>query len=616
MVKLRTRKWFLILFLLVILVSQAVAGNIPEDVPLYKKAEAPLELRVDDLLSRMTLDEKIGQMTMAERGSIRPEEVTKYFIGSVFSGGGSFPWPNTPQSWARMYDDYQQAALETRLGIPMLYGTDAVHGHNNLKGATIFPHNIGLGATRDPELIRRVAEFTALETAATGVDWTFSPCVAVARDERWGRTYESFGETPQLQRLLVGPYIKGLQRPNGEMKGRYIVATAKHYLGDGGTVWGTGDAGFMIDRGDVIVSEEELRAVHLPGYLEAIKAGVGSVMVSFNSYQGLKMHAHRYLITDVLKKELGFNGIVVTDWEGIHELDAPDYYGQVVQAVNAGIDLFMEPNTWRHFVSTLKQAVLNGDVSAERIDDAVRRILYVKFRAGLFETPYTDRTLLAQEVIGCAAHRAVAREAVRKSLVLLKNEGNLLPLPKRARIYVAGLNADDLGNQCGGWTITWQGASGGITTGTTIREGIERAVNGEGRLVSDLKAADVAVVVVGEKPYAEGVGDNGQLALAWEDVQILKKVKAAGKPVVVIIVSGRPLLIADYLGDWDAVVAAWLPGSEGQGVADVLFGDYNFTGKLPVTWPKSLEQLPINYGDADYDPLFPYGYGLTMELEK
>ena len=400
------------------------------------------------------------------------------------------------------------------------------------------------------------------------------------------------------------------------MKGRYIVATAKHYLGDGGTVWGTGDAGFMIDRGDVIVSEEELRAVHLPGYLEAIKAGVGSVMVSFNSYQGLKMHAHRYLITDVLKKELGFNGIVVTDWEGIHELDAPDYYGQVVQAVNAGIDLFMEPNTWRHFVSTLKQAVLNGDVSAERIDDAVRRILYVKFRAGLFETPYTDRTLLAQEVIGCAAHRAVAREAVRKSLVLLKNEGNLLPLPKRARIYVAGSNADDLGNQCGGWTITWQGASGGITTGTTIREGIERAVNGEGRLVSDLKAADVAVVVVGEKPYAEGVGDNGQLALAWEDVQILKKVKAAGKPVVVIIVSGRPLLITDYLGDWDAVVAAWLPGSEGQGVADVLFGDYNFTGKLPVTWPKSLEQLPINYGDADYDPLFPYGYGLTMELEK
>jgi beta-glucosidase len=515
-----------------------------------------------------------------------------------------------------MYDNYQQAALNTRLGIPIIYGTDAVHGHNNLKGATIFPHNIGLGATRDPELIRRIGEITALETAATGVDWTFSPCVAVARDERWGRTYESFGETPELQRLLVGPYIKGLQGPNGEMKGRYIVATAKHYLGDGGTNWGTGDGGFWIDRGDVTVSEEELRAIHLPGYVEAIQAGVGSVMVSFNSFQGLKMHEHRYLITDVLKNELGFTGIVVSDWEGIKEIDTPDYYNKVVRAVNAGIDLFMEPNTWRNFITALKKAVLNGDVSEERIDDAVRRILRVKFQAGLFEAPFTDRSLMAQGVIGNQEHRAVAREAVRKSLVLLKNEHNLLPLAKEARIYIDGSNADDIGNQCGGWTITWQGASGRITTGTTIRAGIERAIKGRGRIVSNLNAADVAVVVVGEKPYAEGVGDNRKLTLAWQDLQVLEQVKAAGKPVVVLLVSGRPLMITDDLKDWDAVVVAWLPGTEGQGIADVLFGDYNFVGKLPITWPKSLDQLPINDGDEDYDPLFPYGYGLTMDLEN
>lgn len=610
------RKWLLVFCLFVVLMSHGLAQSGSEEVPLYKEAKAPIDLRVEDLLSRMTLDEKIGQMTQAERGSIQPKEVATFFIGSVLSGGGSSPQPNTPQSWAKMYDNYQQAALNTRLGIPIIYGTDAVHGHNNLKGATIFPHNIGLGAARDPELLRRIGEITALETAATGVDWTFSPCVAVARDERWGRTYESFGETPELQRLLVGPYIKGLQGPNGEMKGRYVVATAKHYLGDGGTNWGTGDGGFWIDRGDVTVSEEELRAIHLPGYVEAVKAGVGSVMVSFNSYQGLKMHEHKYLITDVLKKELGFNGIVVTDWEGIKEIDAPDYYSKVVRAVNAGIDMFMEPNKWRSFILTLKEAVLNGDVSEERINDAVRRILRIKFQAGLFEAPYTDRALLAEGVIGCAAHRMVAREAVRKSLVLLKNEDNLLPLAKTARIYIDGSNADDIGNQCGGWTITWQGASGRITNGTTIRAGIESAIKGQGRIVSDLNAAEVAVVVVGEKPYAEGVGDNNKLTLAWQDLQVLEKVKAAGKPVVVIIVSGRPLMITEYLKDWDAVVAAWLPGTEGQGIADVLFGDYNFSGKLPVTWPKSLDQLPINYGDEDYDPLFAYGYGLTMDLEK
>lgn len=584
------------------------------ETPLYRDPAAPVEARVDDLLSRMTLEEKIGQMTQAERQFITPDQVTKYFIGSVLSGGGSVPRPNTAENWAEMYDAFQRAALKTRLGMPIIYGVDSVHGHNNLKGATIFPHNIGLGATRDPELLRKIGEVTALETAATGVDWTFAPCVAVARDERWGRTYESFGETPELQRLLVGQYIKGLQGPNGEMSGRYIVATAKHYLGDGGTKWGTGDAGYVIDRGNVTVSEDELRAIHLPGYIEAVKARVGAVMVSFSSYQGVKMHAHKYLITDVLKKELGFDGFVVSDWEGIKEIPTPDYYTKVVKAVNAGIDMFMEPSTWLKFITALKRAVQNGEVSIERINDAVRRILRVKFKAALFEEPYTDRSLLKQGVIGCPEHRELAREAVRKSLVLLKNDRNLLPLSKHARIYVDGTNADDLGSQCGGWTITWQGSSGKITEGTTVREGIARAIAGKGRLVSGVDEADVAVVVVGEKPYAEGRGDNGNLTLGWQDLAVLEKVEQAGKPVVVIVISGRPLIITEYIKDWDALVAAWLPGTEGQGIADVLFGDFNFTGKLPVTWPKNIDQLPINYGDENYEPLFSYGYGLTMDL--
>lgn len=623
----KKRSWVVALCLLLFLVGGLVLWPIAgcdrrnvaatgTEVPLYQDAAAPIALRVEDLLSRMTLEEKIGQMTLAERGSIKPEEVEAYFIGAVLSGGGSAPWPNTPRSWARMFDGYQKAALHTRLGIPILYGTDAVHGHNNLKGATIFPHNIGLGAARDPELLQRIGQITALETRASGANWTFSPCVAVVRDIRWGRTYESFGETPELQRLLVGAYVRGLQGPRAEMSGEYLVATAKHFLGDGGATWGTGDAGYWIDRGNVALSEEELRAIHLPGYEEAIKAGVGTIMVAFNSFQGMKMHEHKYLITDVLKNELGFDGFVVTDWQGIREIPAPDYYTKVVRAVNAGIDMFMEVNLWREFITTLQEAVHNGDVSIERIDDAVRRILRIKFQAGLFEAPYADRKLLARKVIGCAEHRAVAREAVRKSLVLLKNEGNLLPLSKTSRIYIAGSNADDLGNQCGGWTITWQGQSGPITTGTTIRAGIEAALQKPGRIVTRLDEADVAVVVIGEKPYAEGVGDNGRLTLDFMDLMVLEEVKAAGVPLVVIIVAGRPLMITDYVDDWDALVAAWLPGTEGQGVADVLFGDYNFTGKLPLTWPKNLDRYPFNYGATDYDSLFSYGYGLTMDLEK
>lgn len=604
-------KIIILAILFVLLLSFIVSG---EQIPDYKNPELSIEERVEDLLSRMTLEEKIGQMAQAERRWISPEYVREFKIGSVLSGGGSSPYPNTPEAWVDMYNNFQSSALKTRLGIPLIYGVDSVHGHNNLKGATIFPHNIGLGAARDPELMKKIGEITAKETVATGVDWNFAPCVAVVRDIRWGRTYESYGENPELQRLLTASYIQGLQGPDNEMSGNYLVATAKHFLGDGGVEWGTGDANYKIDRGNVTISEEELRKIHLPGYIEAIEVGVGSVMASFNSYQGVKMHAHKYLLTDLLKNELGFDGFVVSDWKGIHEISAFDYYERIVKSVNAGVDMFMETDSWYDFINNLKRAVEVGDVSEDRINDAVRRILRVKFRARLFEEPYANKKLLRDGIIGSDYHREVAREAVRKSLVLLKNENKILPLSKDSKIYVGGSNADDIGNQCGGWTITWQGSSGEITEGITILEGIQSAVAGKGEVVSNLEQADVAVIVVGEKPYAEGMGDNDRLQLSSNDIEELKKVEKAGKPVIVIMVSGRPLMISQYIDNWDALVAAWLPGTEGDGVADVLFGDYNFTGKLPVSWPVDISQIPINYGSKNYDPLYEYGYGLKMEL--
>ena len=587
-----------------------------EQTSKYMKSNLPIEKRVEDLLSRMTLAEKIGQMTQAERSSISPAEVHKFKIGSVLSGGGSTPEPNTAKSWADMYDKLQKGALSTRLRIPIIYGIDAVHGNNNLYGATIFPHNISLGAARDPELVEKVGQITAIETAAAGMDWNFGPCLAVARDIRWGRTYESFGETPQLQKQLAAAYIKGIQGPENQMSGKYLVATAKHYIGDGGTNWGTGDANYHIDRGNVTISEEELLRIHLPGYIEAIDAGVGTIMASFSSYQGVKMHAHKYLLTDVLKDELGFDGYIISDWEAVKEIEGFDYYDKAVKAVNAGVDMFMEPSNWFKFINTMKDAVKNGDVSQARIDDAVRRILRVKFKADLFEEPYANRELLNEDLIGSEEHRLIARDAVRKSLVLLKNNNGILPLSRSSKIYVGGSNADDLGSQCGGWTIAWQGKNGNITEGTTVLEGIESAVFGKGELVDDPQEADVVVIVLGEDPYAEGRGDNNNLSLSFSDLIELDKVKNADKPVLVIMISGRPMMISDHIKNWDAFVAAWLPGTEGAGIADVIFGDYNFTGRLPVTWPKKISQIPINYGDENYDPLYKYGYGLKMDLSE
>jgi beta-glucosidase len=582
---------------------------------IYSDPNIEIEARVDDLLSKMTLEEKIGQMVQAERNGIKEGDIKKYKLGSLLSGGGSVPKGNTPKAWIDMYNKFQAEALSTRLTIPLVYGVDAVHGHNNVKGATIFPHNIGLGATFDADLVERVAQITAKEVAATGLDWDFAPCVAVSRDERWGRAYESFGESPELQELLAGAYIRGLQGPNAEMGGKYVIATAKHFIGDGGTDWGTGDAGYIIDRGDVTIDEKSLRAIHLPGYIKAIEENVGTIMASFSSYQGKKMHAHKYLLTDLLKGELGFEGYIISDWEAMNEIAAPTYYDKIVKSVNAGVDMFMEPYRWKELIDVMKKAVDNGDVSIARVDDAVRRILRIKFKAGLFENPLADSEVLNEGSFGSKEHREIAREAVRKSLVLLKNKDNILPLTKDYKVYVSGSNADDIGNQSGGWTIEWQGRSGNITSGTTILDGIKEAIKGHGEVVDDISKADVAIAVIGERPYAEGKGDDGELSLGYQDLLTLQEIKESGKPVVVIMVSGRPLIISDYIDDWDAFVAAWLPGSEGQGVADLIFGDYNFTGKLPVSWPRSIDQLPININDKDYNPLFEYGYGLEMDLE-
>ncbi|GAA4819010.1 hypothetical protein GCM10023220_59910 [Streptomyces ziwulingensis] len=589
----------------------------------YLDERLPVKKRVADLLSRLSLAEKAGQMTQAERGAMTaPGDIATHGLGSLLSGGGSTPTPNTPAAWARMVDSFQLRAQATRFQIPLVYGVDAVHGHNNVTGATVTPHNIGLGATRDPDLARRTAEVTAGETRATGVPWTFAPCLCVARDERWGRTYESFGEDPALVESLE-TVIQGLQgRADGSDLDRSdkVLATAKHFVGDGGTTFGSSTTGsYTIDQGVTEVTRRELEAVHLSPYRDAVDRGVGTVMPSYSSLdlgdgQGpVKMHARADLLTGVLKDRMGFDGFVISDWNAIDQLPG-DYAAQVRTSVNAGLDMMMVPYTYKEFSGTLIEEARAGRVTERRIDDAVSRILTQKFRLGLFEQPYADTR--AASTIGSAAHRAVAREAVAESQTLLKNTGGLLPLKKSQRVYVAGSNADDIGNQSGGWTVTWQGSSGDITPGTTVLEGLREA-GGPLTFSEDASAPttgyDVGVVVVGETPYAEGAGDVGNgndLELTAADKAAVDKVCAAMR-CAVLVVSGRPQLIGDRLGEIDALVASWLPGTEGGGVADVLYGERPFTGQLPVTWPKSQAQLPINVGDPSYDPQFPYGWGLT-----
>ncbi|MFF9176630.1 carbohydrate binding domain-containing protein [Streptomyces sp. NPDC014793] len=590
----------------------------------YLDAGLPVRKRVADLLSRMSLAEKAGQMTQAERGALSDQgDIAGYALGSLLSGGGSTPAPNTPDAWAKMIDGFQLRAQATRFQIPLIYGVDAVHGHNNLVGATIMPHNVGLGATRDPRLAERTGAVTAAEVRATGIPWDFAPCLCVSRDERWGRSYESFGEDPALVESME-TVIQGLQgRADGRdlSRGDKVLATAKHFVGDGGTEYGSSTTGtYTVDQGVTKVTRQQLEAVHLAPFGTAVDRGIGTVMPSYSSLDILgdgrgpvKMHARADMINGVLKGRMGFDGFVISDWNAIDQLPG-DYASHVRTSVNAGLDMMMVPYTYKDFTGTLTDEVRAGRIDERRIDDAVSRVLTQKFRLGLFEHPYADTRGAA--AIGSPAHRAVARRAAAESQVLLKNSGGLLPLRKGQRVYVAGSNADDIGNQTGGWTVTWQGGSGNTTPGTTILDGMREA-GGDVTYSKDASAPtggyDAGVVVVGETPYAEGVGDVGnghRLTLSAADQAAVDKVCAAMR-CAVLVVSGRPQLVGDRLGRIDALVASWLPGTEGAGVADVLYGRRPFTGQLPVTWPRSESQLPINVGDASYDPQFPYGWGLT-----
>jgi len=573
----------------------------------------------------MTLEEKIGQMTQAEQEALRnPGEIEKYFLGSLLNGGSSDPKAgNSLEAWTDMYDGYQAHALKTRLAIPLLHSVDAVHGHNNVLGAVVFPHNIGLGCTRNPRLVGRAGRITAEEVRATGINWTFAPCVTVPRDERWGRTYEGFGEAPELAAVLGAAAVRGLQR-NDLSNPLSVLACAKHFVGDGGTTIGTADflnpdKKRLLDQGDTRLSEAELRRIHMQGYISTVKAGVGSIMPSYSSWNGVKCSASKRLLTEILKDELGFEGFLISDYRAIGQI-TPDFKRAIEISINAGIDMAMEPTDYVRFINLLLELVRENKVPLTRIDDAVTRILRVKFALGLMDrtrSPLADRSL--HQSFGSAAHRQVARECVRQSLVILKNEKNTLPLSKRlARIHVGGKSADDIGNQCGGWTIDWQGKSGDVMTGgTTILKAIQKTVSPATKVTfskdgAGANGADVGIVVIGETPYAEGHGDKEDLTLSAVDVTAVSNMKQAGIPVVVVLLSGRPMIINDALEQCDSFVAAWLPGTEGLGVADVLFGDHRPVGKLSFSWPRSMAQIPINVGDANYDPLFKYGFGLTF----
>ena len=563
----------------------------------------------EQLLQQMTLAEKIGQMTQADSDALKknPTDVEKLFLGSVLSGGNSNPADNKPETWRKFVTGFQQQALRTRLKIPLLYGIDAVHGHNNLLGAVVFPHNVGLGATRNAALVEQAAHVTAVEIAGSSMHWAFAPCVAVAQDIRWGRSYESFSSDPALVSELGAAANRGFQSP---LPGGFeLLACTKHFAGDGGTQNG-------VDQGNTVGEEAALRKLHLAPYAAAIQAGTRSIMVSYNSWNGQKMHGNKQLLTDVLKGEMGFKGFLVSDWAAIDQLPG-DFKSDIETSINAGLDMIMIPygagqtNNYREFINLLTDLVKQGKVSQARIDDAVRRILTVKFEMELFAHPYASPELATQ--LGSKEHRDVARQCVRESLVVLKNEAQALPLSKKIKhLAVMGKAANDLGMQCGGWTIDWQGESGNVTPGgTTLLNAIRKTVTGTTKVTyaadaTGLKNAEAVVVVVGEQPYAEMKGDRTDLRLPATDLALIKQARATGKPVVTILLSGRPMVLGSALTDSDAFIAAWLPGTEGLGVTDVLFGDFKPTGKLPQPWPESNEAL------ANTAPkLFPLGFGLT-----
>jgi beta-glucosidase len=586
-----------------------------------------LEARIDEILSAMTLPEKVGQMIQAEIRSVTPDDVRRYRLGSVLNGGGAFPHNDKhapAETWIALADAFHDASMHPDDGapaIPLVWGVDAVHGHNNVFGATLFPHNIGLGAANDPDLVEAIARATAREILATGIDWNFAPTVAVVRDDLWGRTYEGYSEDPEIVRSYAARLVRGLQgtlEDEDWMRGERVISTAKHFIGDGGTADG-------VDQGDNTDLEHVLCDVHGQGYFAAIEEGVLSIMASFNSWHGLKVHGHAYLLTDVLKGRLGFDGVVVSDWNGHQQVDGY-HTNSCRRTLLAGVDMIMVPEGWKPLIRSTIVDVERGHIPVERIDDAVRRILRMKLRAGLFERGRpSGRATTDVSRIGCAEHRALAREAARKSLVLLKNRDGLLPLDRTARVLVAGDGAHDIGKQCGGWTLTWQGTDNersDFPGATSIFEGIEELVSqagGKVELAVDGRyetRPDVAIVVFGEDPYAEGVGDRAHLSHSAErpgDLELLRRLKGAGIPVVAVLLSGRPLWVNPELNASDAFVAAWLPGSEGGALADLLFaenGDFDFTGRLSYSWPSHSVQSTANRGDFHESPLFPYGYGL------
>ena len=567
------------------------------------------------VLQQMTLAEKIGQMTEADSDALKknPDDVARLFLGSVLSGGNSNPPDNSPDAWRKLADDFQKLALQTRLKIPVLYGIDAVHGHNNVLGAVVFPHNVGLGATHNPALVEQAAHVTAAEITATGIHWAFAPCVAVSQNIRWGRSYESFSSDPVLVGQLGAAATRGFQAPLPG--GCQALACPKHFAGDGGTLNG-------VDQGNTVGNEAELRQLHLPPYAAVIQAGAKAIMVSYSSWNGQKMHGRKELLTDVLKGELGFKGFLVSDWAAIDQLPG-DYKSDIETSINAGLDMIMIPNgpgqknNYREFITLLTQLVQAGKVPQARIDDAVRRILTVKFEMDLFEHPFASPELAAQ--FGSKEHRDVARQCVRESLVLLKNDANALPLSKKIKhLAVVGKAADDLGIQCGGWTIDWQGEPGNVIPGgTTILTALREALSADTLITfstnaSNLKDADAVIFVVGELPYAEMKGDRADLRLPKSDLALIARAHRSGARVVTILISGRPLVLGRALVDSDAVIAAWLPGTEGRGVADVLFGDFAPTGKLPRPWLRSNAAVSDGAGQRmAVLPQFPMGFGLT-----
>ena len=598
----------------------------------YRDPALPVETRVSDLLSRMTLDEKLGQMLMGERGSVKPDQVVLLNMGTLFSEGGSTPRPNLPTNWSSMMYEYQDAALGSRLGIPILYGIDSIHGLAHLPHATVFPHQVGLSAADDEALMKRIGEVTAREMGALGLFWNFGPQVSVVDDIRWGRSYESLGEDTKRVSRLGAAYTRGFQGGLQPFSKIRPIATAKHFVGDGGVVFGSSgfsSAGGMskMDRGDTRGDDAPLLARHLPPYKAQIDAGIRTIMASFSSWNDTPLHANKRLLVDVLRKQLGFNGLIVSDYSAIQLLPG-SFEEQIADATNAGIDVLMEPQRTAEVLMYLRKNVEEKKIPLERIDEAVGNILRVKFEMGLFEHPYPVEE--EEAMIGSSAHREVAREAVRKSLVLLKNE-NVLPIKRDQFLLVAGVHADDVGLQSGGWTLAWQGFSRekpypfGMPGATSILTGL-RKIGGEnvrveysaegdfsGELVSANKPADVAIVVLGEKPYAEWLGDRDAegLRLSPKDQALIAKMRPLARKLALVLVSGRPLILDEALGKSDAVVAAWLPGSEGAGVADVLFGDAPFVGKLPFAWPRDAAGFkPATAKDRAASLLFDLGYGL------